>query len=83
VGLRIEDFTAGRTTLKAASSKMVKHEKTCSDNQHVFIPFAFDTFGFLAPEAVHILKRIQKAMHSNVISPRSMNIVFQKLSFVI
>jgi hypothetical protein len=34
-----------------ASSKMVKHEKTCSDNQHVLIPFAFDTFNFLASEA--------------------------------
>jgi hypothetical protein len=37
----------GRTTLKAASGKMVKHEKVCYDNQHVFIPFVFDTFGFL------------------------------------
>ncbi|KAK2385232.1 Pleckstrin proteiny (PH) domain-containing protein [Trifolium repens] len=69
VGLRVEDFTVRRTTLKAASSKMVKYEKACSDNQHVFISFAFDTFGFLTPEAVDLLKRIQKVMHSNVMSP--------------
>ncbi|KAK2397766.1 hypothetical protein QL285_059309 [Trifolium repens] len=62
---------------------MVKHEKACSDNQHVFIPFGFDTFGFLAPEAVDLLKRIQKVMHSNVMSPRSMNVVFQRLGFTI
>jgi hypothetical protein len=49
VGLRVETFNVRQTTLKAASSKMAKHEKTYSDNQHVFIPFAFDIFGFLAP----------------------------------
>ncbi|KAK2372319.1 hypothetical protein QL285_073465 [Trifolium repens] len=83
VELGVGDFTVGREALKAASSKMVKHEKTCSDNQHVFIPFAFDTFGFLAPDAVDLLKMVQKVMHSNVMSPRSMNVVFQRLSFVI
>jgi hypothetical protein len=62
---------------------MVKYEKACSDNQHVFISFAFDTFDFLAPEAVELLNRIQKIMHSNVMSPRSMNVVFQRLSFAI
>jgi hypothetical protein len=54
----------------------------CSDNQHVFIPFAFDTFGFLALKAVDLLKRIQKVMHSNIMSHMSMNVVFQRLSFV-
>jgi hypothetical protein len=37
------------------------------DNQYVFIPFAFDTFDFLAPDAVNILKRVQKVMHSDEI----------------
>jgi hypothetical protein len=62
---------------------MVKYEKACSDNQHVFISFAFDTFDFLAPEAVELLNRIQKIMHSNVMSSMSMNIVFQRLGFAI
>jgi hypothetical protein len=65
------------------SSKMVKHEKVCFDNQHIFILFAFDTFGFLTPEAIYLLKRVQKVMHSNVMSPRSMNVFFQRLNFVI
>jgi hypothetical protein len=39
---------------------VVKHEKTCSENQHAFIPFAFDTFGFLAPDVVDLLQRVQK-----------------------
>jgi hypothetical protein len=37
---------------QAASSKVVKHENVCSNNQHAFIPFAFDTFDFLAPDVV-------------------------------
>nr|GEU43236.1 protein RMD5 homolog A-like [Tanacetum cinerariifolium] len=45
VGLSSRGFTAGQVALKAASCKVTKHEKTCIENQHVFIPFAFDTFG--------------------------------------
>ncbi|KAK2399459.1 hypothetical protein QL285_049269 [Trifolium repens] len=65
------------------SSKVAKHEKTCSDNQHVFIPFTFDIFGFLAPEVVNLLKRVQGVMHNNIVSPRSFNVVFQRIEFVI
>ncbi|KAL4566873.1 hypothetical protein LXL04_030999 [Taraxacum kok-saghyz] len=57
VDLRSEDFTIGQAALKAASCKVMKHEKACIENQHVFIPFAFDTFGFLAPKAVDLLNR--------------------------
>ncbi|KAL6547310.1 hypothetical protein OROMI_023031 [Orobanche minor] len=63
-------FTAGQAALKAASCKVAKHEKTCMENQHAFMPFAFDTFGFLVPEVVDLIKRIQKVMHSNVMTPR-------------
>jgi hypothetical protein len=55
VGLRVEIFTVGQVALEAASSKMTKHEKTCFDNQHAFISFAFGTFGFLALEAASLL----------------------------
>ncbi|KAL4589776.1 hypothetical protein LXL04_002686 [Taraxacum kok-saghyz] len=60
VGLRNEGFTMGQAALKAASCKVMKHEKACIENQHVFIPFAFNTFGFLAPEAVDLLNRVQR-----------------------
>jgi len=83
VGLGVGPFTVGQAALKAASSKVAEHEKACSDNQHVFIPFAFDTFGFLAPEAVELLHRVQKVMHSHVMSPRSMNVVFTRIGFAI
>jgi hypothetical protein len=83
VGLTTGDFTVGQAALKAASSKVAKHERACSENQHVFIPFAFDTFGFLAPEAVDVLKRVQRVMHSNVVSPRSQDVVFKRISFAI
>jgi hypothetical protein len=73
----------GWAALKAVSSKMAKHEKSCTDNQHIFISFAFDTLGFLAPEAVNFLKRVQKVMHINIVASKSMNVVFQRLRFVI
>ncbi|GJU74313.1 hypothetical protein Tco_1265718 [Tanacetum coccineum] len=83
VGLSSRSFTAGQAALKAASGKVTKHEKACIDNQHVFIPFAFDTFGFLAPEAVELLSRVQRVMHSNVMTPRSTDVVFKRIGFAI
>jgi hypothetical protein len=51
----------------------------------VFISFAFDIFDFLAPEAVDILKRVQRVIHhSNVVSPRSqVDVVFKRIDFAI
>ncbi|GKB99240.1 putative reverse transcriptase domain-containing protein [Tanacetum coccineum] len=85
VGVRLSSsgFTAGQAALKAASGKVTKHEKACIENQHVFIPFAFDTFGFLAREAVEILSRVQRVMHSNVMTPRSTDVVFKRIGFAI
>ncbi|GJY28842.1 hypothetical protein Tco_0404609 [Tanacetum coccineum] len=83
VGLSSRGFTAGQTALKAASGKVIKHEKACIENQHVFIPFAFDTFGFLAPEAVELLNRVQRVMHSNVMTPRPTYVVFKRIGFAI
>ncbi|GJR41782.1 hypothetical protein Tco_1309885 [Tanacetum coccineum] len=83
VGLSSRGFTVGQTALKAASCKVTKHEKTCIENQHVFIPFAFDTFGFLAPEAVELLSRVQRVMHSNVMTPRSTDVCFKRIGFAI
>ena len=83
VGLGVGPFTVGHATLKAVSSKVAKHEKVCYDNQHVFIPFAFDTFSFLVPEVVGLLHRVQKVMHNNVMSLRSMNVVFMRICFAI
>jgi hypothetical protein len=59
VGLTSEVFIVGQMTLKAASIKVAKHERACSNNQYVFIPFAFDTFDFLTPNDVNVLKRVQ------------------------
>ncbi|MFS7933029.1 hypothetical protein Hanom_Chr04g00374921 [Helianthus anomalus] len=67
--------TSAFTVGQAASGKVIKHEKACLDNQHVFSPFAFDTFGFLTPGS-DLLSRLQRVMHSNVKTPRSMDVVF-------
>ncbi|GJS68950.1 putative reverse transcriptase domain-containing protein [Tanacetum coccineum] len=83
VRLSSRGFTAGQAALKAASCKVTKHEKACIKNQHVFIPFAFDTFGFLAPEAVELLSRVQRVMHSNVMTPRTTDDVFKHIGFAI
>ncbi|MFS7957174.1 hypothetical protein Hanom_Chr07g00663321 [Helianthus anomalus] len=87
VGLGGSAFTVGQAALKAASGKVTKHEKACLDNQHVFIPFSFDTFGFLAPEAVNLRTYLVEFkgsfMHSNAMTPGSMDVVFRRLSFAI
>ena len=52
VGLRSGCFTAENAALKAATCKVAKHENAFIENQHVFVPFTFDTFGVLGPDAV-------------------------------
>jgi hypothetical protein len=66
-----------------ASSKVIKHEKICFDNQHAFIPFVFDTFDFLAQEVVSLLQRVQKVMNSNVVFLRTKNVIFTRIDFAI
>jgi hypothetical protein len=83
VGLRAGDFITGQATLKAILIKVAKHEKACYDNQHAFIPFAFDTFELLTPDVVNLLQKIQKIMHNNIVSPRSMNVIFKMIGFAI
>ncbi|CAK8572934.1 unnamed protein product [Lathyrus sativus] len=83
VGFRSVGFFVGQTALKAALSKVVKREKMYFDNQHAFMPFAFDTFGFLAPETMDLLQRVQRLVHNNVVSPRTMNVVFKRIDFAI
>jgi len=82
-GFRGRGFYSRTCNLKVVSSKVDKHEKTCSDNQHAFIPFVFDTFGFLAPEIVDLLRGVQRVMHNNVMTPKSMNVVFTMIDFPI
>ncbi|GJR85342.1 hypothetical protein Tco_0209353 [Tanacetum coccineum] len=83
MGLSIRGFIVGRAALKAVSCKVTKLETSCIETQHVFISFAFDTFGFLAHEAVELLNKVQRVMNSNVMTQRYKNVVFQKISFAI
>lgn len=50
-------FTAGHAALKVATCKVTKHENACIENQHMFIPFAFDNFGFLTSETVKLFQQ--------------------------
>jgi hypothetical protein len=40
-------------------------------------------FGFLALDAVNMLIKVQRVMHSNVMSHRSLDIVFKRIDFAI
>ncbi|KAJ0605186.1 putative exostosin [Helianthus annuus] len=42
-GFRENGFVVGQATLKAELKKVEKHAKACEDNQHAFVPLAFDT----------------------------------------
>lgn len=83
VGLGSGVFTVGQAALKNVSCKMAKHKKACVDNQHTFIHFAFDTFGFLATNDMEFLKKAQRVKHSNVMTLRSVDVVFKTISPVI
>ncbi|KAL8255894.1 hypothetical protein R6Q59_030961 [Mikania micrantha] len=76
-------FVAGQAARKAESKKVDKHAKACAENQHVFVPFAFDTFGSLASEAIHFLTRVQRVIHNNCSTPRGQEFVFGRLGFAI
>nr|GEU83964.1 putative reverse transcriptase domain-containing protein [Tanacetum cinerariifolium] len=80
---QLHDPQTGQAALKVASCKVTKQEKACIVNQHVFIPFPFDTFGFLVPETVKLLNRVQRVMHINIMTPRSTNVVFKRIGFAI
>ena len=77
--LRTEGFIVGQTTFKVASNKIAKHENVCSDNQYVFIPFIFYNFDFLTQKIIDLFPKIQRLVHSNVISL----IAFRKINCVI
>ncbi|MFS7947065.1 putative exostosin [Helianthus anomalus] len=83
VGLKDKGFVVGQAVLKAEASKVAKHEKACLENQHVFVPFAFDTFGGLAPDVVRLLNRVQKVVNSNSSSLKVSNLVFSRIGFSI
>jgi hypothetical protein len=83
VGLREQGFVAGEAARKAETGKITKHEKACVENQHVFIPFAFDTFGGFAPEAVRFLKRVKRVVSANCMSPNAGKFVVNRVSFAI
>lgn len=71
-----------QTSVTVVFSKVVKNEKSCSNNQHIFILFTFDTSDFLAPLIIDLLqrsqsKRSQRLINRNVVFPRAMGVVLR------
>ena len=82
VGLRIGGFMVGQDTLKVATCKVTKHEKSYMENQHALISFVFDTFRFLVSDATKLLNKVRWIMYSIVMSPRSMDVILKKVHFI-
>ena len=83
VGLRDQGFIVGDAARKAEAGKVVKHDRACTENQHVFVPLAFDTFGGFAPEAVRFLQRVKRVVAGTCMLPTAGNLVISRLSFAI
>ncbi|KAL8208035.1 hypothetical protein R6Q57_007447 [Mikania cordata] len=83
VELKDTGFVTSHAALKVESGKVDKHKKACLENEHVLTPFAFDAFGFLASDAVNFLNQVQRVMNSNITAPKTQNIVFSRIGFVI
>ncbi|KAJ0836363.1 hypothetical protein HanRHA438_Chr16g0766111 [Helianthus annuus] len=79
VGLRENGFVAGQAARKAESKKVDKQAKACVENQHVFVPFVFDTFGSLAPEVIHFLTMVQRVIHNNCSASGGQGFVFENV----
>ncbi|KAL5710701.1 hypothetical protein ACHQM5_021234 [Ranunculus cassubicifolius] len=83
VGFDDKVFEVGEAATSAATTKVAKHEAACIANQHCFIPFAFDTFGFLPLDSVELLKRLQRIMDNNVMTAGANEFVFRRVGFAI
>ncbi|MFS8027119.1 hypothetical protein Hanom_Chr16g01494901 [Helianthus anomalus] len=81
--LRENRVVAGQAVRKAESKKVDEHAKACVENQHVFVPFAFDTFGSLASEAIQFLTRVQRVIHNNCSTSGGQGFIFGRLGFAI
>jgi hypothetical protein len=79
------NFVAGKDAKSAENEKFRKHEDACREAGYEFIPFAVDTFGGLAPEALKLLKLIASNLEiiKNCSRNVALNIVFRRISFAI
>jgi hypothetical protein len=81
VGLEVEDFT--EKSSKLLQIKWLNMRKyILKINIYLYCLYLI-FFYFLVPEAINLLKWVRRVMHSNVMSHRSINVVFQKLYFAI
>ena len=78
-------LAAGGAATHAATQKIVKHADSCSRAGFDFIPFAFDTAGHLATDAVAVLRRLQMAWASSQVVRDDVanNFVLRKIGFTV
>jgi len=82
-GIRCRAFYGRTSSSKSCAKQNGQTWESVFWQSTFFYTIFFDTSCFLAPEDVDLLHRFQKVMHSNVISYRSMNVVFTRIGFVI
>lgn len=68
VGLRDNEFCCRLCYIEDRFVWGYQQEKVFLETQYAFILLAFDTFGFLAAEAVNFLNRIKRVIHSNILT---------------
>jgi len=70
---------------KAVAGKMRKHEQACAVQGYSFIPFGFDTFGRLSPEAIQLLSRLKSSVRLQMQASETVieNFVYRRISFAI
>jgi hypothetical protein len=78
-GIKDPDFYGGQIALKVVSNKVTKRVLTIN----MLLYYLRLTLVFLAPEVVRFLQRVENVMHNNIVSHRSMNIIFKRIDFPI
>jgi hypothetical protein len=71
-----------QAALKVPLSKLANFKKKCYDYQDTFIPFMFDILSFRS-EVVDIFKRFSRIMYNNIVSFKSLEIVFKRIDYAI
>ena len=79
----LSDFVPGRAIFDAAHRKRAKYQDRCAAIGYGFLPFSFSSLGELEPDAVALLKRIQKFSTAQDVGARAAPHIFTRICFSI
>lgn len=82
VGIRNNEFIASHLS-RRNQAKLVNKKNASLENQHVFIHFAFDTFGFLVIEFAVFQNMVKRVVHSKFSASKTQSIDFSRIGLAI